>query len=67
MNDEEYISALEKENKALKRETEFIKQIKGLVIRMVEVRCDREKLSATRALIKMDREFRALKKQVKAQ
>ena len=62
MDDQEYIAALEAENKALKRETDYIKQIKEIVPRMVEARADREKCSAIRKLIYLDKENRALKR-----
>lgn len=64
---DEYIAALEAENKALKRETEYVKQIKALIPRMVEAKVTREHCSAVRRVIALDKELRLLKKSVAGQ
>ena len=60
-----YLAALEAENKALKRENEFIKQIKALIPRMVEAKVTREHCSCMRKVIAQDKELRALRRAAK--
>lgn len=63
--DDSYVAALEAENRAFRKEVEFIKQIKTLMSRMVEARATREHCSAVRHLIAVQRENKRLKAELK--
>jgi len=64
MTDGDYIDALEAENRAFRKEVEFIKQIKVLVLRLVEARRTREHCSSVRHLISVQRENKRLKREL---